>query len=220
MISASNAAIVRRHFGRLCKDLDINSEVKWNKIKKGNKDKYQTIAHAFFGLIKHDRLQFHCLLVDYERFDHGLRPDGGKNESLKRMYYQLILHRLGRRHGKTSKLYAFPDKANELRGLDNMKNGLNSVLRKQYGCKGDPLRAIELRDSSSEPLLQLNDLILGAVCYQRNKRFEDPDAGHPKANLAGYILGRSGLESYDKDTPISASNFTIWNLKSKYLKGS
>lgn len=109
-VSASNAPIVRRHFIRMCADLGINSEVKWNKLKKRNKEKYQAIAHSFFGLASFNRVQFHCILVDFDRFDHDLRPDGGKNESLKRMYYQLILHRLGKKHGKQANVYAFPDK--------------------------------------------------------------------------------------------------------------
>jgi hypothetical protein len=220
VVDASQAPVIRRYFHRMCDELNIKSEVKWNKIKAGNKEKYQSIAHSFFGLVKYGRVRFHCLLVDYDRFDHALRDDGGKNESLKRMYYQLILHRLGKKHGKDCRLYVFPDKAKELSGLENFKSGLNSVLARDHGCQNSPIRAIELRDSSTEPLLQLNDLILGAVCYQKNRRFEADGAGHPKANLAGYILGRSGLEHYDRDTTMYRQDFTIWNLKSKYLKGS
>jgi len=134
------------------------------------------------------------------------------------MYYQLMLHRLGKKHGRESHCYAFPDKANELTGLDQMKKGLNSELRKRYSCNGDPIRAIEFRNSETEPLLQLNDLILGAVCYQKNRRFEADDAGQPKANLAGYVLGRAGLLNYNTDTPSTVRNFTVWNLKSRHLR--
>jgi Protein of unknown function (DUF3800) len=220
VVSSTEAVIIRKHFARICADLNIQSEVKWNKIKQGNKEKYQSIIHSFFGLMKYQRLAFHCLLIDFDRFDHALRDDGGKNESLKRMYYQLILHRLGKKHGQRAKLYVFPDKAKELAGLDAMKTGLNSVLMAKHESPTAPIKAIELRDSESEPLLQLNDLILGAVCYQKNRRFEALAAGHPKANLAGFVLGKSGLENYDKDTAKSRDDFTIWNLKSQYLKGS
>lgn len=157
--------------------------------------------------------------MDFDRFDHQLRDNGGKNESLKRMYYQLILHRLGKKHGKSYRLYALADKANELVGLDTMKKGLNSVLLSKYRCAGNPIKAIEFRDSSTEPMLQLNDLLLGAVCYQKNRRFDAADAGQPKANLAGFVLGRSYLSDYDTDTPKAVEEFTIWNLRSQFLKG-
>lgn len=219
VVSAFDAPIIRRNFERFIRSLNIRSEVKWNKTKGGTKDKYLSLVHYFFGCIDRGQIQFHCLLVDFERFNHDLREDGGRNESLKRMYYQLILHRLGKKHGQTCSLYAFPDKANELTGLDGMKWGLNSTLRRYHGCKGDPVKAIKFRNSETEPLLQLNDLILGGVCYQKNRRFEADDAGHPKANLAGYIMGRAGLLNYNVDTVKSARNFTIWNLKSEHLKG-
>lgn len=163
---------------------------------------------------------FHCLLVDFDRFDHDLRPDGGANESLKRMYFQLMLHRCGKTHGQTHSLYAFPDKANELEGLPDLMRGLNSDLRKRHGCAGDPFKAIEFRESHKELLLQLNDLILGGVCYQKNLRMNAKDAAQHKANLAGYILGRTGLSHYDTDTPKRVTDFTVWNLKSEHLKGS
>lgn len=219
IISATNAPVIRRKFEWYCKTQVIRSEVKWNKTTKGTKDKYQALIHFFFECVARNEIGFHCLLVDFQRFDHELREDGNPQESLKRMYYQLMLHRLGKKHGRDCLCYAFPDKANELTGLDQMKTGLNSELRKRYNCKGDPIRAIEFRNSETEPLLQLNDIILGAVCYQKNRRFEADDAGQPKANLAGYVLGRTRLLNYNTDTLPAVRDFTVWNLKSRYLKG-
>ncbi|WP_299739048.1 DUF3800 domain-containing protein [uncultured Roseobacter sp.] len=163
-------------------------------------------------------LEFHCILVDFQRFDHDLREDGGKGESLKRMYYQLILHRLCRPHSDGQLLYALVDKANELDGLDELKKGLNSVCKSKYKQSGEQLRAIEFRDSKTEPLLQLNDIILGGICYQRNRRNEEQGLGQYKSNLAGYILGRFGYVDFDADTP-RGQKMSIWNFSSEYLKG-
>lgn len=219
IVTAEDVPEIRAEFARRLKALDIKSEAKWNNTKKGTLLKYQSLIHWTFGLIELRQLLFHCLVVDFDRFDHNLRPDGGKNESLKRMYFQLILHRLGKKHGKSYRLFAFPDKANELEGLDGLKRGLNSVLGSKYGCTDSPIKAIEFRESHKEPMLQLNDLILGAVCAQKNRRYEAEDAGQPKANLAGFVLGRSKLLNYDVDTPRGADAFSIWNLKSAYLRG-
>jgi hypothetical protein len=219
IVSSTDAPVIRRKFEWYRRTQEIRSEVKWNKTTKGTKDKYQALVHYFFECVARNEIWFHCLLVDFQRFDHDLREDGGPQESLKRMYYQLMLHRLGKKHGRDCHCYAFPDKANELTGLDLLKKGLNSELRKRYACNGDPIRAIEFRNSETEPLLQLNDLILGAVCYQKNRRFDADDAGQPKANLSGYILGRTGLLNYNTDTSPAVKNFTIWNLKSRHLKG-
>lgn len=221
LVVTSEAAIkireeMKRHYDRL----GIVSEMKWSRTKKSNKEKYQEMIHYFFQLIDENLIRFHCLLVDFERFDHNLRTDGGANESLKRMYYQLILHRLCKKHGKDCNLYAFPDKARELKGLEDLKSTLNTDSKFKFRHKRDSLRAIEFRDSEKELLLQLNDIVLGGICYQKNKRYEEDNAGHPKANLAGYILGKSGVPNLNYDTPYGQEKFSIWNLKSKYLKGT
>jgi hypothetical protein len=219
VVTAEAAPVIRQEMAKHCRDLKIGSEIKWKKTRQGTLEKYRTIVQYFFELMDRNVVRFHCLLVDFQRFDHTLREGGSPQQSLKRMYYQLILHRLCKKHGKDCDLYAFPDKANELRGLEEFKRALNNESCLRFRYDRDCLRAIEFRDSEAEALLQLNDLILGAVCYQKNRRFEDDDAGHPKANLAGFIMGRFGLPNYDGDTPQSVSKFSFWNLKSRYLKG-
>jgi hypothetical protein len=156
VITAEATDHVRNEMGRHFRRLGINSEMKWSKTRSGTKDKYQELVHFFFQLLDDNLISFHCLLVDFQRFDHGVRPDGSPQESLKRMYYQLILHRLCKKHPNCD-LYAFPDKANELQGLDRMKAGLNGDSRRRFNLQRDCLRAIEFRNSESEPLLQLND---------------------------------------------------------------
>jgi len=134
------------------------------------------------------------------------------------MYYQLILHRLCRPHSNGQLLYALIDKANELDGLQDLKAGLNNVCKSRHGHTGEQLRAIEFRDSKAEPLLQLNDIILGGVCYQRNRRNEEQGLGQFKSNLAGYILGRFGYVDFDGSTP-KGKNMSIWNFSSEHLRG-
>lgn len=218
VVSNKDVTRIRREFNSRKAELSISAEAKWNLTRKATLDKHRSLVLWAFSLIRKNDLHFHCLLVDFQRFDHNLRSDGGPNESLKRMYYQLILHRLCKKHGKDSLCYAYVDKANELQGLDSMKRGLNSDSNNKFGCS-DPLRALEFKTSHDEPLLQLNDLILGAICAQKNRRFELEGSGQHKANLAGFVLGMSGLHNYDDDTPKSVTDFTIWNLKSQYLKG-
>lgn len=217
IVTHTDVARIRADFLVCKKRLNLAKEAKWNSTKKASLEKHRELVDWIFSLIRKRDLLFHCLLVDFQRFDHDLRSDGGKAESMKRMYYQLILHRLLKKHGKDYDCYALIDKCNELNGLQKLLKGLNSAA-KGYGCE-DALKIIEFRDSEAEPLLQMNDLILGAICAHKNRRFEDEGAGQYKANLAGFVLGKSGLFHYDRDTPPSVTDFTIWNLDSRYMKG-
>jgi len=217
IVAHTDVATIRAEFALRKAALNLSKEAKWNSTKKSSLEKHRALVDWVFSLIAKHEVLFHCLLVDFERFDHNLREDGGKAESMKRMYYQLILHRLLKKHGREHHCYALIDKCNELEGLQRLKAGLNSDSRR-FKCD-DALRAIEFRDSAAEPLLQMNDLILGAICAHKNRRFEEAGAGQYKANLAGYVLGKAGLLDYETDTPRSRPDFTIWNLNSRYMRG-
>ena len=214
----SDVKRIREDFINRKQRLGVTKEAKWNLTTKARLEKHRELAHWTFELIRKRDLLFHCIHIDFVRFDHDLREDGGKAESLKRMYYQLILHRLLKKHGPGYDCYALIDKCNELDGFPKFKKGLNTEANRRFRC-ADSLRAIEFRDSESEPLLQMNDLILGAICAHKNRRFEEEGAGQPKASLAGFVLGRSNLVDYDSDTPRNVDDFTIWNLKSTHMRG-
>lgn len=209
---------IRNEFNHRKNLLNIPSEAKWQSTRKGTLEKYRTLVDWAFSLIEKRELLFHCLLVDFHRFDHKLRNGGNASESLKRMYYQLILHRLLKKHGVDYDLYALIDGSKELKDLPKMKAAMNSSANEKYKCNNS-LKAVELRDSEKEPMLQINDLMMGAICAQKNRRFEEKGAGQYKANLAGYILGKCNLTDYDSDTPQSRDNFSIWNFKSEHLRG-
>lgn len=217
VVAHSDVAAIRAEFIRRKTALGLNKEAKWNATRKPTLEKHRSLIKWTFDLIRKRELLFHCLLVDFERFDHGLREDGGKAESMKRMYYQLILHRLLKKHGREYDCYALIDKCNELTGLERFRTGLNTDS-KRFKCDG-ALKVIEFRDSEKEPLLQMNDLILGAVCAHRNRRFEEAGAGQYKANLAGYVLGKFDLLNFDGDTPRAQDTLSIWNLKSEHMRG-
>ncbi len=91
VVTSKGAPVIRREFNALCARLQIIGEVKWNRTKKGNNEKYREVVNMFFRLLRQGKMHFHCILVDFVRFDHALRNDGGENESLKRMYYQRLV---------------------------------------------------------------------------------------------------------------------------------
>ena len=217
LVAHSDVQAIRRELLQRKANLKLKKEAKWNATRKASLEKHRSLIDWTFDLIKKRELLFHCILVDFDKFDHSLRSDGGRAESMKRMYYQLILHRLLKNYGNRYDCYALIDKCNELSGLVNFQKGLNTAS-KRYGCD-NALRAIEFRDSEDEPLLQMNDLILGAVCAQKNRRFEEAEAGQHKANLAGYVLGKFGLTHYDDNTPKGVDDLSIWNLKSDLMRG-
>jgi hypothetical protein len=64
-----------------------------------------------------------------------------------------------------------------------------------------------------DDLLQLNDVILGAVCAARNGKHLLAAGRQSKRDLAQLVLQKSGLETFDQDSRRGVSRFTVWNLK-------
>jgi len=218
-VSETHTNYVKHNIDKFIRQSNITTEIKWNKTKKGNFAKHRALANFFFECIDREIISFHVIFVDFQRFDHKLKEGGNKDESLKRMYSQLIIHRFGKHFGKENNLYVFPDKAKELSGLEDMKERLNDKLDRDYDIKSNPIKCIEFRDSEKSVFLQFNDIILGGLCYQRNNRHDEEGVGRYKAALSGYIHGRSGINNLEGNTPKSNMKFSVWNFSSDKLKG-
>jgi hypothetical protein len=90
---------------------------------------------------------------------------------------------------------------------------LNKAAARDHGITTEPFKVIEPADSKQCDILQLNDVILGAVCAARNDRHLLESGRVSKREIAEPVLEKSGLSSFAMDTPKPMNRFTIWNMK-------
>lgn len=88
---------------------------------------------------------------------------------------------------------------------------LKIITNRYWKKKADvePLRAVEPRASHEEDLLQLTDVLLGAVGYAWNE-LKDSLA---KMELIAHIAQQLGWPSLQVATPPSFTQFNIWHWK-------
>jgi hypothetical protein len=55
-------------------------------------------------------------------------------------------------------------------------------------------------------------VILGAVCAVRNGKHLLETGRESKRAIANHVLEKSGMSSFDYDSPRSATRFTVWNM--------
>lgn len=67
-------------------------------------------------------------------------------------------------------------------------------------------------DSKECDLLQLNDVILGAVCAARNDRHLIEGGRIAKRALAVHVMEQSGLRTFKNNSPKTVKRFTVWNM--------
>lgn len=191
------------------------AEMKWSKVSNQKLAEYIAFVDLFFALNNTNRIHFHAVIFDSHQANHAKYNDGDPDVGLSKLYYDLLLHKFVKTCGKSGTLFACLDRRNSSTPLEEIRGMLNSAASRDHQVPYGQLGQLISRDSKSDCLLQMNDVILGAVCSIRNGRHLLSGTREAKRTLALYVLEKSGLETFDRDTPREIKRFTIWNKKPK-----
>ncbi len=194
-------------------DHKMRSELKWSKVSNQKLEEYMALVDLFFALNNTNHIQFHAVIFDSHQANNAKYNNGDQDIGLSKLYYDLLLHKFVKRCGKTGSLFACLDRRNSSTSLDDLRRMLNATAARDCGVFHSPLRQLISRDSKTDCVLQMNDVILGAVCSIRNGRHLLAGTRQAKRELAKYVLDKSGVQSYDSDTPREMNRFTIWNKR-------
>jgi hypothetical protein len=162
-----------------------------------------------------NHVRFHALVVDFSEFDHS--KSDGREGSVSRMLFLLARRKFCLPYGDKADLHLFPDSGDHADLLCDYRYHLNNAVRRdmpEWRRSADrPVAHIEPTNSSKEPLLQLNDVILGAICYRRNERYADPGASKHKRMLARAVAEAVDATTFHYNPAAYGRRFSVWNLK-------
>jgi hypothetical protein len=191
----------------------MTKELKWTKITDAKIEEYKHLVDYFFALNKADQCQFHCIVFDSHKWQHGKYNDGDRDVGLSKLYYQVLHHKFGKLCGPHGSLFVRVDRRNSSTSLEDLRRMLNAAMARDHKVRSNPWKVIEPEDSKQCDILQLNDVILGAVCAVRNGRHLFEGGRESKKLIAKHVLEQSGMSSFDYDSPRSATRFTVWNMR-------
>jgi len=192
------------------------AELKWGKVSAGKIIEYRRFVDYFFALNDTDHVHFHALIIDTSQLDHRTYNKGDKELGFYKFYYQLLLHSFGRKYcrpGGDDRFLVHLDERNSSYKLGTLKVVLNHGMNKKAGIDTAPFHAVEPRDSKQSELLQIADILLGAVGYQKNGYHLLVGAKPSKVELAAYIAEKAGLKNFIDGSPPGRSRFTLWNFQ-------
>jgi len=198
------------------KQTNMMAELKWSKVSDQKLAEYKTFIEYFFALNNTGRLQFHCMIVDNHQINHRKYNESNPELGFYKFYYQLLLHAFGRRYCKAdsdARFIIYLDNRTTKYKLSTLKVILNRGIAKKYGVEKEPFRNIEPQDSKMSNQLQVGDLLIGAVGYQKNGYQLIAGAKKAKIELAEHIASAAGLADLKTDTMLHNRRFTIWNFK-------
>lgn len=187
------------------------AEFKWSKVSNQKLDAYRDLVGLYFDMLGRGFLSFHVTTFDNHKWKHQIYNDGDPDIGLSKNYYQLILHQFIKQYGDLASLYVCLDRRLSSTPLNKLQRMLNFAAGKDYGLTFGPVRVLESRDSKKDDMLQINDVILGAVSAFKNSRHLEEGTRAAKVDLANYVFANSGLGSFDKNSPPQSRSFTLWN---------
>lgn len=184
---------------------NVKGEFGWKKLSPNRREFYETLLELF---VEESELNFRCIVVDKNSLDHDKWNDGDKELGFYKMYYQLLVHWL--KPGNEYSIY-----------LDWQQNSCSSrfeelrqvLIHKLSGRA--KISCLEPVTSHTQPLIQLADLLMGAVGYQWNGLDSKPDKSLFKSGYAQKLANMLGRENLVQGTGPNEQKFNIFNWQGR-----
>jgi len=219
MIRASEVGAFDRIMAQWRHDHQMHAELKWTKVTNQKYEDYRSVVDLFFDLARKRKMLFKCVVLEAARIDYKTYHQNDKELGFYKFFYQLLLHSFGRhlaRPGRQpAKAIIFFDERNTSYSLSDFHEILNRGIRKQYRVKQDLIRAVEVAKSHDHNLMQVADILMGAVGFHCNDWHLRPESRQSKKDLANYIAGLLRLPSLKSQTPRTLEHFSIWHFRLK-----
>lgn len=180
-------------------------EFGWKRLSPNKQAFYEDALNLFLG---RPELQFRCVVVDRHAIDNELYSDGDAELGFYKLYYQMLVHWLS----PQCSYHIYLDTQNTRE--KGRFSTLRDILRRRLMGRARIL-SLEPAESSELELMQLTDLLIGAVGYAWNGRSASPvKVAFVNALAAG--LGRSTIVA---STVPGETKFNIFSFpKPRYLE--
>ncbi|MHC4698029.1 MAG: DUF3800 domain-containing protein [Planctomycetota bacterium] len=197
----------------------MTAELKWTKVSKGKLEEYKAFVDAFFVHAEDDIIHFKsavfaCADIDYKSFH-----DGNVELGFYKLFYQFLVHRFGRYvPGSADRLVIHLDERSSPYNLSDLRDVLRTGIGRWYSTGRNCVASVEAMNSKTHEhatIMQIADVLIGAVGWHWNQLESAPGASIAKQALANHIADRAHLESLRVNTSRNARRFNIWRFQFK-----
>lgn len=184
-------AIKRRH------GLGPTFETKWTKVSSGKVDFYADVLDYF---LSEPKLRFRGILVpDKDKLDHE-RFGQNHDEWYYKMYFTMLKYVISPSHA-----YRVYLDVKDTRGGPKTRDLHNVLSNNIHDFNHKTVERVEQIRSHESEILQLTDLLIGAVGYA-NRRLETSAA---KQALLAQLRGRLGPKALTQTASFSSTKFNL-----------
>ncbi len=182
--------------------LNTHFEVKWTKVSKSKDDFYLALLDYFWNK---DDISYRGLVVKGKgRLDHAKYNAGSHNLWYYKMYFLMLDAIIS----PTNQYDIFID-IKDTKGGKNIRKLHEVLCNNAYDFKQDVIRHIAQINSKESELLQLADLMNGAIGYYHRSMLSRNHANQGKISLVRNLMQHHNI-SYKTDRFEKKFNLLIW----------
>lgn len=192
----------------------MTAELKWTKVSKQKLSEYRETIDFHFEWLVPRGASFQSLIVNCHELDHRRFNDGDPDLGFNKFLYQLLFHKVGRVFCDSERVVVDMDARSSTRDVGELQRVLNSATRRVHGhLIQPPFSRVAYRNSKSTRLLQVADLLAGAVAWHKNDHDARPNPSEAKSTLANHVAGCVGLKRLGANSSRSEHRLGIWNFR-------
>lgn len=192
----------------------MHAELKWSKVSNQKAGEYESLVDLFFAFAGKSQLHFRSVVFDTSQIDYRAHHKNNRELGFYKFYYQFLLHCFCKQVSQCGgEIVVHLDERTTKYKLSILCNVLNNGIRKKYNEKRRVVRNVQAVCSHDWGLMQIADVLMGAIGHQNNDCQLRPSARRAKIELADYIARKAKLLSLRDDTPWSMKHFGIWRFR-------
>lgn len=176
------------------------AEIKWNKVAPCNLNYFKALVDYFF---ENDSLQFRAVVVDKTKINHEKHQ-----QTHNEFYYKMYFYCLSGLIDPRSENYIYLDKK-DTKGTYRIQQLGFFLRQKSHDFDYTKIKRIQCANSVELPILQLVDLLIGAIGYHNR---EVPMRSAAKEALVKHIQEKSGY-SLERSTYLSENKFNLFFIR-------
>lgn len=188
------------------------SEFKWTNVS----DKYLNLYEELLFIFLNDKNGiFKALIIDRQKLNHKQFNQNNKEIGFYKFYYQLILNMFAKDNLESNTKYVIHlDKRKTSYKLEELRFYLNIGFSSKFKTNiiEYPFRSVEVLDSKKSDILQINDLLIGAIGYYKNEYHLKKNCKTSKYSLIKFIQETKNIADLGNNTKWNEKDFHIWNI--------
>lgn len=176
-------------------------EIKWNKVTPKKITFFEKLLQLFFS---DSRLNFRCLVVDKSELKHELyNPEGGHEEFYYKVFYRLLIKKI--KPPNSYRIFLDSKCKDDSEKIRKLQDILGHTF---YDFSDSIITLTQTVHSKQYSLVQLTDLLIGAVGYEWNELKTNPS----KLRICELIRFLSNKDTLRISTPYNEEKFEIFKI--------